>query len=173
MQSLLSTDARVRKCPTTTCTNLQGSTNSLAIVGDQYNGTRTRDAFASLIMSIQAYDSPSFWNNLSSNNEGSVCELLLLEECMFHSVLVKCGLIRRKVVSGEMATIIRNDTLTFFKSEYELDIEINKSKVDLLVQNKVVRRNVYFLRIGKNNNTSFVKASQQYKHKAYYGTAVF
>ena len=100
-------------------------------------------------MSIQTYDSPSFWYNLSSNNEGSLCQLLLLEQCIFHSILVKCGLIRRKVVSGEMATIIRNDAWTSFKSEYELDIEINKSKVDILVQNKIVRRNVYFLRIGK------------------------
>ena len=48
-----------------------------------------------------------------------------------------------------MATIIRNDAWTSYKSEHELDIEINKSKVDILVQNKVVRRNVYFLRIGK------------------------
>ena len=79
-------------------------------------------------MSIQAYDSPSFWYKLLSNNEGSLCQLLLLEECIFHSILVKCGLIRRKVVSGEMETIIRNDIYTFFKSEYELDIEINKSK---------------------------------------------
>ena len=109
MQSLLSTDARVKKCPTTTSTNLQGSTNSLAIAGDRYNGTRTRNPFASLIMSIQAYDSPSFWYNLSSNNEGCLCQLLLLKECIFHSVLVKCGLIRRKVVSGEIATIICND----------------------------------------------------------------
>ena len=60
MQSLLSIDARVRKCPTTTRSNLQGSTNSLVIVGDRYKGTRTRDTFASLIMSIQAYDSPFF-----------------------------------------------------------------------------------------------------------------
>ena len=54
-----------------------------------------------------------------------VCQLLLLGECIFHSVLVKCGLIRRKVVSGEMATIIRNDAWTSFKSEYELNVEIN------------------------------------------------
>ena len=92
MQSLLSTDARVRKCPTTTRTNLQGSINSLAIVGDRCKSTRTRDAFASLIISIQAYESPSYWYTLSSNNEGSVCQLLLLEECIFHSILVKCGL---------------------------------------------------------------------------------
>ena len=110
MQSLLSIDARVRKCPTITRTNLQCSINSLAIVGDRYNSTRTRDTFDSLIISIQVYDSPSYWYNLSSNNEGGVCQLLLLEECIFHSILVKCGLIRLKVVSGEMATIIRNDT---------------------------------------------------------------
>ena len=128
MQSLLSADTRVSKCPTTTRTNLQGSTNSLAIVGDRNNSTRTRDAFASLIISIQSYNSPSFWYNLSSNNEGSLCQLLLLEQCIFHSILVKCGLIRRKVLAGEMATIIRNDAWTSFKSEYELDIEINKSK---------------------------------------------
>ena len=116
MKSLLFTDARVRKCPITSRTNWKGSINSQAIVGDRYDSTRTRDAFASLIVSIQAYDSPPFWYNLSSNNEGSVCQLFLLEECIFHSILVKCGLIRRKVVSGEMATIIRNDTWTSFIS---------------------------------------------------------
>ena len=100
-------------------------------------------------MSIQAYGSPSYWCNLSSNNEGSLCQLLLLKECIFHSILVKCGLIRRIVVSSVIATIIRNGAGTSFKSEYELDIEINKSKVDISVQNKVVRRNVYFIRIGK------------------------
>ena len=84
----------------------------------------------------------------------------------FKSILIKCGLIRRKVLCGEMTTIIRNDQWTSFKSEYELvDIAINKSKVDVLVQNKLVRRNVYFLRIGNKiilhfskhpNNTTLV-----------------
>ena len=74
---------------------------------------------------------------------------MLLEECIFNSVLVKCGLIRLIVVSGEMVTIILNDTWTSFKSKYELGIENNKLKVDILVKNKVVRRNVYFIRIGK------------------------
>ena len=40
-----------------------------------------------------------------------------------------------------------------FKSEYELDIKINKSKVDILVQDKVFDKNKF----------SFVKATQQYK----------
>ena len=109
MQSLLSIDTRARKYPTTTRTNLQGSISSLAIVGDRYNSTRTRGTFDSLIISIQAYDSPYFWYNLSSNNGNNLCQLLLLEECIFHSILVKCGLIRRKVISGEMATKIRNN----------------------------------------------------------------
>ena len=60
-------------------------------------------------MSIYAYESQSYWYNLSSDNEGSLCQLLLLEERIFHSVLVKYGLIRRNVLSGVMTTIIRND----------------------------------------------------------------
>ena len=63
--------------------------------------------------------------------------------------MIKCGLIRRKVICGEMTTIILNDQWISSKSEYELvNVEINKSKVVLLVENKLVRRNVYFLRIG-------------------------
>ena len=82
----------------------------------------------------------------------------------FLSNLIKCGLIRRKVFCGEMTTIIRNDQWTSFRSEYELvDIKINKSKVDVLMQNKLVRRNGYFLRIGNKNYASFLKASKQCK----------
>ena len=50
-----------------------------------------------------------------------------------------------------------------FKNEYELvNIEIIKSKVDLLVENKLRRRNVSFVRIGNRNYPSFFKASKQY-----------
>ena len=80
MRSLYSKGTRVTKCRVITHTNLQENNNLVSTVGDMYSTTRTRNAFASLIMSIQAYDSPSFWYNLSSNNEGSVCQLLLLEE---------------------------------------------------------------------------------------------
>ena len=34
-------------------------------------------------MLIEAFDPPSYWYNLLSNNDGSVCKLLLLEECIF------------------------------------------------------------------------------------------
>ena len=50
------------------------------------------------------------------------------------SILIKYGLIRRKVVRDEMATIILNGQWILFISEYELiNVEINKSKVDVLV----------------------------------------
>lgn len=63
---------------------------------------------------MYAYESQSYWYNLSSDNEGSLCQILLFEECIFHSVLVKCGLMRRNVLSGVMTTIIRNDVWTSF-----------------------------------------------------------
>ena len=109
MRSLYSKDIRVTKCQLITHTSLQENNNSLPIVGDRYSSTRTRSAFASLIMSIQAFDPISYWYNLSSNNDGSLCRLLLLEEYIFVSVLLKCGLIRQKVVRGDMTMIILND----------------------------------------------------------------
>ena len=79
-------------------------------------------------------------------------------------MLIKCGLIRRKVVCGEMTTIIRNDQQTSFKSEYELlNIEIIESKVDVLIENKLRRRDVSFVRIGNKKYPSFLKVSKQYK----------
>ena len=88
--------------------------------------------------------------------------IIVPRKVYFLSVLIKCGLLRRKVLCGKMTTIICNDQWTSFKSEYELvDIEINKSKVYVLVQNKLVRRNVYFFRIGIKNYPSFLKASKQ------------
>ena len=71
------------------------------------------------------FDPPSHWYSL--------CNVLLLEECLFKSIMIKCGLIRRKVVCGEMTTIILNDQWISFKSEYELgNIEINQRLIYLL-----------------------------------------
>ena len=77
--------------------------------------------------------------------------------------LVKCGLVRQKVVSGDMTTIILYDKWKLFITEYELvNDEINKSKVDTFVQNKLDRRDVYFIRIGNTYYHSYLKASKQY-----------
>ena len=62
------------------------------------------------------------------------------------SILIKYGLIRRKVVRDEMATIILNGQWILFISEYELiNVEINKSKVDVLVEDKLLRRDASFI----------------------------
>ena len=83
MQPLYSKDARVIKCRPITRISLQDNSNSLLIIGDRYSTTRTRNAFASLIMSIEAFGPPSYWYIFSSNNDGSACKLLLLEERFF------------------------------------------------------------------------------------------
>ena len=62
-----------------------------------------------------------------------------------------------------MTTIIQKDQLISFISEYDLiNVEINKSKVDILVENKLLRRDVSFIRIWNKNYPSHVKASHQY-----------
>ena len=60
MQTLHSKDARVTKYRPITHSSLQDNSNSVPIVGDRYSGTRTRNAFASLIMTIEAFDPPSY-----------------------------------------------------------------------------------------------------------------
>ena len=65
---------------------------------------------------------------------------------VFFIYLITYGLIHRKLVSGEMTTIILNDQWISFKLEYELvNIEINKSKVDELVENELRRREISFI----------------------------
>ena len=62
-----------------------------------------------------------------------------------------------------MITIIVYDKWKAFITEYELvNVEINKSKVDILVRNNLVRRDVYFIRIGNKHYPSYIKASKQY-----------
>ena len=109
-------------------------------------------------MSIQAFDPPSYWYNLSNYNDGNLCKLLLLEERIFISILLKCGLIRQQVVIGDMTTIILHDKSKSFIVEYELvTVEINKSKTDVLVRHKVVRRDIYLTRIGNKIILHFSK----------------
>ena len=62
-----------------------------------------------LIMYIEVFNPPSYWYKLSSNNEEILCKLFLVKEFIFLSIIIKCGLIRRKVVRGGMTTIIQKD----------------------------------------------------------------
>ena len=74
-------------------------------------------------------------------------------------------MIRQKVVNGDITTVILYDKWRSFIAEYKIvNVEINKSKVDVLVQNKLVRRNVYFLRIGNKNYFHFSKHPNNTAH---------
>ena len=94
MRSLYSKDTCVTKYRIITDTKLKENNKSLPIVDDRYSSTKTRNTFASLIMLIQAFNPPSYWYNLLSYNNGSLCKLLLLEECIYISILLKYGLVR-------------------------------------------------------------------------------
>ena len=66
-----------------------------------------------------------------------MCKLLLLAEYICLSILERCGLIRRKVVRTERTTLIQKNRWISFILEYELiDFEINKSKLDVLIEDK-------------------------------------
>ena len=163
MRSLYSKYACVTKFRVITNTSLQENNNSLPTVGDRYSSSRTRNAFASLNISIQDFDTPSYRYNLLSYNDGNLCKLLLLEECTFISILLKSGLIRQQVVSCDMTTIIVYDKWKLFIADYELiNVEIHQSKVGVLVRNKLVRRDVYFIRIGNKYYPSNLKGFKQY-----------
>ena len=80
---------------------------------DKYSFTRAHYALASLITSIESLEPPSFWYNLSDNCTGSFWELLILEDCVFVSILKTCGLIRRKKVNEKMVVSIVMDQMIF------------------------------------------------------------
>ena len=62
-----------------------------------------------------------------------------------------------------MTTIIQKDQGISFVSEYEvINVEINKSKSDVLVDSKLLRRDVSFIRISNKNYPPYLKSSQPY-----------
>ena len=81
--SLSSVDITVTKSPTGIRANLFKRNSSLSTVGDKYSLTRARNALASLIMSIQNLEPPSYWYNISHTSIGSLCELFRREYCVF------------------------------------------------------------------------------------------
>ena len=77
---------------------------------------------------------------------GIIYHAIMREVYVNYFYLIKCGLIRPTVVRGEMTTIIQKDEWISFILEYELiNVEVNKVKVDVLVDNKLFRRDVSFI----------------------------
>ena len=82
--SLLSKDNTVSNGPANLSSNLFKRNISLSTVGDKYSFTRARNALALLISSIDSLESPSYWHKISDNGMGSLCELFLLQDCVFY-----------------------------------------------------------------------------------------
>ena len=67
----------------------------------------------------------------------------------------------QKFVRGDMTTIILFGQYKSIITEYELvNVKINKSKIDVLVENKLLRKEVSFIQVSKKNYPSYLKASK-------------
>ena len=81
--SLSSKDNTVSNGPANLSSNLLKRNILLSTIGDNYSFTRARNALALPISSIDSLESPSYWYNISDNGMGSLCELFLLQDCVF------------------------------------------------------------------------------------------
>ena len=164
--SLSSEDISVTKSLTGIRTNLFKRNSSLSTVGDKYSFTRAHNALASLIKSIQSLEPPSYWYNISDNSICSLCELFRLKYCFFFKSIMKiCGLIRQKKVNGMTSISITRDQCIIFISQYQLrNVEIIMFKTGTIIDDKLIRKNLIFIRIGNRSSSSYLKAITQYNH---------
>ena len=163
--SLSSKEIILMKCSPIIRTHLFKRNFSLPTVDDKYSFTRVRNELALLIMPIESLEPLSYWYNISDNDKGSLCELFRLEDCVILSIMNTCGLIRQKEVNGEISISIENDKWIKFSSQYELsNIKIIMSKIIIVIDNKLARKDMIFLHIGAKSSSSYLKATSQYNH---------
>ena len=75
------------------------------------------------------------------------------------------GLIRQKKVNGMTSISIARDQWIIFISQYQLsNVEIIMSKTGTVIDDKLIRKNLTFIRIGNRSSSSYLKAITQYNH---------
>ena len=82
--SLSSKDSAVNNGPANLSSNFLKRNISLSTVGDKNSFTRARNALALLISSVDNLESPPYWYNISDNDMHSLCELFMLQDCVFN-----------------------------------------------------------------------------------------
>ena len=82
--SLSSKDITMKVGPANLSSNLLKRNISLSTEGEKYSFTRVRNILVLSISSIDSLESPSYWYNISDNGMGSLCELFLLQDCVFY-----------------------------------------------------------------------------------------
>ena len=128
---------------------------------NKYSFTSVRNSLASLITSIESLEPPSYWYNISDNGIGSLCELFILEEYVFLSIMRTCGLIRQKITGGKSSYSIEHLKWDALLSQYELrNVEISTSKLAVIGGNKN-RKDMTFIRIGIKSSSLYLKATSQ------------
>ena len=76
-----------------------------------------------------------------------------------------CGLIRQKKVNGKTSISVEKDKWIIFFSQYELsNVEIIMSKTSIVIDDKAIRKNMTFIRIGAKLLSSYLKATTQHNH---------
>ena len=76
-----------------------------------------------------------------------------------------CGIIQQKKVNGNTSTSISRDKWNMFLSQYKLNnVEISMSKLRI-VDSKLTRKNMPFIRIGTKSSLSYSKPATQYTHQ--------
>ena len=164
--SLSSKDATVTKSPNFVRANLFHRDITLPTVDDKYSFTRAHNTLVLLITSIESLEPPLYWYNISNNSKGSLCELFRLENCVcVLSITRTCGLIRQRKVNGKTSFYVEKDKWIRFFSQYELiNVEIIMSKTSIVIDNKMIRKNMTFISIGTKSSSSYLKATTQYEH---------
>ena len=109
MGSLLTEDSSVEKGSAINDSILLTSNSSVPTICNTYMLKKTRNSFVSSLVLVQQSDPPSYWYNIYNNNNGSLCELLHVEECILSSILKMCGIIRYQLIRGNMTIYILKD----------------------------------------------------------------
>ena len=71
-----------------------------------------------------------------------------------------CGIIRQKKVNGKTSIYVEKDKRITFLSQYELsNVKIIISKTSIVIDNKPIRKDMIFIRIGIKLSSSYLKAT--------------
>ena len=76
-----------------------------------------------------------------------------------------CGIIRQKKVNGMTSISIARDQWIIFIRQYQLsNVEFIMSKTGTVIDDRLIRKNLTFIRIGNRSSSSYLKAIIQYDH---------
>ena len=65
-----------------------------------------------------------------------------------------------------MSTSMSRDKWNMFLSQYKLNnVEISMSKLRIVIDSKLTRKNMIFIRIGTKSSLSYPKTATQYSHQ--------